>query len=286
MGRSRTGRLVDAYIGGRRDRREITKATYDNYQSVLRDFAHHIGDRDPKRIGQVDIERWIASRHHVAKSTLRLQVGVVRGFVRWMRINRHISHDPMLNIKTPKAPRRVPRALPPDSISAYRAVLPDRRGRAIHALLRLGLRRCEVVRAEIGDWDQNINVLWIRGKGDNERYIPVPAALAADLRQYFNEQRITAGPMIRRLDGTGPISTNYLGRLNMGWMEEAGLKARPHDGRACHSWRHTLASNMVDVEPDLRVTQEMLGHADLTSTQIYLRRASASKMRTVVEEVA
>ena len=89
--------------------------------------------------------------------------------------------------------------------------------------------------------------------------------------------------MIRRLDGVSPISNSYIGRMTREWLELAEVKSRPGDGKACHALRHTMASEVADVEPDLRVLQGLLGHVSLTSTQVYLRSADMGRMRAALE---
>lgn len=280
-------RLVGVYVTGRRARREITKRTFDNHLSILRSFAASYGDRDPRKIAQADIDRWLASNPSLAAGSQRNRIVALHGFTRWLLVERHITRDPMLRTTAPKMPRRVPRALRPDDVEALEAALPDLRAHAITALmLYMGLRRCEVVSVEIGDWDRGHGLLFVRGKARHERLIPVPQRAAESLDAYFGELRVTAGPMIRRQDGTGPLSNHRLGELMRQWMTEAGIKHRPYDGKACHALRHTLASNVADVEPDLRVLQEILGHSHLTSTQIYLRPAAAAKMRAAMEASA
>lgn len=89
--------------------------------------------------------------------------------------------------------------------------------------------------------------------------------------------------MIRRLDGSQPICDSHLGKMVRSWMDAAGVKDAPYDGKAAHSFRHTAISEIVDADPDLRVAQEFAGHAHLTSTQIYLRRAAPGRLRAAME---
>lgn len=280
-------KLIRRYASGRIARREVLRVTGNRQASVLRSFARSFGDRDPKNMSKADVERWLATRSHLAAGTRRYEVATLRQFTKWLQIEGVLRRDPMLQIKNPTVPRRVPRALTQDHDRAIEAVLPDARARAIYALMRwCGLRRCEVLRLEVGDWDRSVGLLHVTGKGSHEREVPVTERAEMWLAAYLAETRCTAGPFIRRLDGTGPISNCYLGILMRQWMEDAGVKQRAGDGKACHSLRHTLASNVADVEDDLRVTQQMLGHASLTSTEMYLRRAKLKKIRAAMESAA
>jgi site-specific recombinase XerD len=281
-------KLARRYTAGRIERRDVKRVTAMRQHGVLARFAESYGRRDPKNLSRVDIERWIAERApHLAVGTRRFEISTLRQFCRWLQRERYVRHDPMLEIKPPRVPRRVPRALSSDQDAAIEAVLPDARAWAIYALLRLeGLRRCEVISLQVGDWNRDAHILHVTGKGDHQRDIPVTARAAQLLSEYVRETGANAGPLIRKNHGRGPISNSWIGILMRGWMEEAGVKERPHDGKGCHSLRHTLASNVADEEPDLRVVQDLLGHADLSSTQIYLRRAKLDKIRAAMESAA
>lgn len=278
-------KLVELYATGRINRREVTRATGTRQRSVLRSFAASYGHREVKQLSAVDVERWIGERApHLAPGSRRYEVATLRQFMQWLRRERHIRTDPMLNVKNPKVPRRVPRALSRDETARIWEALPDDRARAMFALMRgLGLRRCEVLAAQVGDWDQTVKTLHVTGKGGHQRVVPVPDVVAVHLARYLAGARITAGPMIRTLDGTRGISNCYVGVLVRQWMELAGVKTGAYDGKAAHSLRHTLASEVADVEPDLRVVQDLLGHVSLSSTQVYLRRTTIALLRSAMD---
>lgn len=274
--------LARQYVASRLARREIVRKTAIRQRSVLRGFAVSFGRRAPKNMGAADIERWMVSRRGISTSTMRQELVTVRGFVTWLRREGHLFRDPMRDIRNPRLPRSVPRSLTQVQVASLLAVLPDARANAIVMLmLGLGLRRAEVARLQCGDWDQVARTLHVVGKGDHERLLPVPARVATALDEY--RVQVTAGHLIRRLDGRGPLTTNRISELMQTWMTAAGIKRAAWDGKACHSLRHTLASEVADVEPDLRVLQQILGHVNLTSTQIYIRGAEMTKLRVALE---
>lgn len=278
-------RLAGEYVRGRLARREILASTGMRVSTVLRLFGRTFGGRDIAKMGRGDIERWLGSRAHLGAGTLRNEVVIVRGFVKWLRANRHLKADPMILVRSPRVPRSVPRALTDDEARRLWFALPDARARAIVGLMiGIGLRRAEVISLQTGDWDRVAGTLFVVGKGGHERLVPVPTHVGRILDVYVPNLR--AGPMIRREDGTHAISNSYVGRLMRTWMEAAGIKQSAHDGKACHSLRHTLASRVADAEPDLRVLQQILGHVSLTSTQVYLRHAEMGKLRSALESAA
>lgn len=284
MGETAMHRQARKYVSGRIARREVKRVTGRRQLGVLAVFCDAYGDRDVKMLGRSHIEHWMETRGHLAVGTRRYEVSTMRQFVRWLQRERIIRGDPMIDVRTPKVPRSVPRALERAQTEAIWGVLPDARARAIFVLMRwLALRRCEVIALEIGDWDRGAQILRVRGKGDHVREVPVTAAAALALANYIDSGSFVAGPLIRRLDGTGGISNCYVGVLMKHWMEAAGVKQRAYDGKASHSLRHTALNEVATAEPDLRVTQELAGHVHLSSTEVYLKRAHLSQIRAAME---
>jgi site-specific recombinase XerC len=276
--------LVYAWINGRVRRREITPGTARRYRTVALTFAESFGARPIKNMSRRDIERWMESRRHLAPGTLRNDVNTLRGFLTWLQREKHIARHPMVDVRTPKVPRSVPRALTDEETHRFWESLPDLRARAIVTLmLGLGLRRAEVLGLEVGDWDRRAGVITVTGKGGHMRQLPVLPEASGHLDRYLSSIGVTAGPMIRTLDGQRSISNCWLGMLVAQWMRDAGVKHRPLDGKAAHALRHTAASDIADIETDLRVVQQFLGHQSLATTQVYLRRIGLTRIRAAME---
>ena len=276
--------IVCEYVVGRVRRGEITASTGLRTQSILLAFAACYGQRIIANMSRHDIERWLETRSHVSPATRRHEFSTVRYFVRQQVEAGRIRRDPTQGMRAPTVPRSAGRALSADEADRLEAVLPDTRARAIFALMRwMGLRRCEVLNLQVADWDRRGETLHVRGKGGHERIEPVPAWVAAPLSAYLAESRTVNGPLIRTHDGLRGISNSYLGRMMSDWMCEAGVKVAAFDGRACHSLRHTIASELIESGADVRVVQDLLGHQSITSTQVYLRRAGTARIREALE---
>jgi integrase/recombinase XerC len=240
-----------------------------------------------KNLSRRDIERWQETRSSLGPGSRRNEYQAVRQFVRWLIAEKHLKSDPMYQMKAPKVPRSVPRAMSAADVDKLLDVLPDARGRlAVALMVRLGLRRQEVITVQVGDYDPEAETLTVTGKGGHTRLLPVPADVSQAIRAYLEVRGWTTGPMILREDGTGGLSNSRIGQMVRGYMEAAGVKQRPSDGRAPHALRHTAATNVVAVEPDLRVVQQFLWHASLTSTQRYLAHAELGKIRQALEQSA
>jgi site-specific recombinase XerD len=274
------------YIGERRRRGEITARTAKGLRYALDSLDVSFGNRPLTQLTPRAIERWLETVGHLAPSTRRNHLGAARGFCRYLVARDLIAEDPTAHVARIRQPRSVPRALSPADVGRLWLALPDERARAIVALMVwCGLRCVEVARLQVTDYDPVAGTIRVVGKGMHERELPVPVETRAVIDRYLaSVGGVMSGPLIRssRIPSRGlseaTIST-YVSR----WMETAGLKVGRWDGRSAHALRHTCASDVLDVCGDLRVVQEMLGHAHLSSTAIYLRRAGIGRLREAMD---
>jgi integrase/recombinase XerC len=176
--------------------------------------------------------------------------------------------------------------LPPDAFARLvHVVVGDLRGRAIVELMvGMGLRCIEVATVQVGDYDPRRRTMRVVGKGGHRRVLPVPAGTARAVDAYLQSGGITYGPLIRsKNDPAAGITPLYLSTMVSRWMRAAGIKGARFDGVSAHALRHTCASDVLDRSGSLVVVQEMLGHADLNTTRIYLRGAGLDEMREAME---
>lgn len=280
------GPYAHDYVSGRWRRGEIVGTTVIQHRSVLTRLCEIHGHRSIDRYGPGTIMRWQEATSHLKPSTRASSWSCITGFSRWLHRQGIIDTDPCTDIRAPRRPRTEPRALDAGAIEALLAVAPDTRARAIVWLeLGLGLRRIEVHRLRVEDWLRRDRVLRVVGKGSHERTLPVIAPVEHALHAYLVEHPATVGPMIRSTtDDSRPLSTSALSHYMTRWMFTAGIKHAPKDGVNGHALRHTAASDVLDACGDLRVVQEMLGHRQLATTSVYLRRASLGQMRDAMEQ--
>jgi integrase/recombinase XerD len=214
-------------------------------------------------------------RPPAAAATLGRKVACLRSFYRYLRRDGVIQHDPTADLRGPRKPQRLPRVLTRDDVGRLLAqprgasplALRDR------ALLELmyacGLRVSEAVGLDVGDVDLEEGVLRARGKGSKERLVPVGRQALAALAAYLRGGRpaLLRAPE-RRLfvnqRGRG-LSRQGLYKIVQGHARRAGLAER----MSPHTLRHTFATHLLAGGCDLRSLQEMLGHADLATTQVY-----------------
>lgn len=267
------------YITARTRQSRFTNRTPETVRSILLTFASHVGPDLPARsLTRRHLERW-ANSLDLAPSTVRHRISTVRAFCQWMAAEDHIRADPSRTLQIPRLPRRVPRGMKAQSIAALYATLPDARAELIVSLMvQEGLRCVEVSNLQLGDVDRVDNLLHVKGKGGHTRVLPLTAEAASALDRYLRDHPASNGPLIRGYDPSTspPISTRrplapgtislYVSR----WMSAAGVKYHPRDGISAHALRHTAATDMLRSGAHLRDVQAALGHADITTTQIYL----------------
>lgn len=248
----------------------------------LQTLSIHFGARPLNRLTAAAITSWMASLDHLAPASKASYFASCRQFCRWATTNRRIDSDPTAGMKSPKRPVAVPRAQPSQVIAAILAACLDDRDRLIvHLMVDLGLRRGEVAAARWELYDPISEIITVRGKGGKERELPVTDEVSALMRR---QHRRAHGPVISSLSKPGtPLTPERVGRIVLDIMRRAGVKQAPYDGVSGHALRHTAASDVLDHCHDVRIVQAMLGHAHLSSTSIYLRRASLGQMREAME---
>lgn len=273
------------YLQGRQRRGEITINTIRNSRSVLAGLSRSYGNRPVERFATAAVDRWLESTAHQKPSTRAAGWTIVAGFTRWLLQQQLIPADPCEGRRGPKRPRTEPRALEHDAVARLLFVAPDARAQAIIWLeVGLGLRRVEVHRLRVEDWLRRDRLVRVVGKGGHERTVPMIREAERVLDAYLRECPATVGPLIRSTtDPSRPLSLSSLSHYMATWMTAAGIKHAPRDGVNGHALRHTAASDVLDRCGDLRVVQEMLGHRNLATTAVYLRRSQLGAIREAME---
>jgi integrase/recombinase XerD len=202
----------------------------------------------------------------------------LRVWFRWMARQHHILHNPASELELPRLGMRLPKAVL-TAAEAEQVIEQTNvhdplglRDRAIlETLYSTGMRRLELVNLKLWDLDLERATVTIRqGKGKKDRIIPLGDRAAAWVRKYLDESRphLASEPddRIVFLSNAGePFSLDYLTEVVRGYVEAADLGKHG----ACHLFRHTMATLMLEGGADIRFIQAMLGHADLKTTQIY-----------------
>jgi integrase/recombinase XerD len=217
-----------------------------------------------------------ATRAPAAAATLGRKVACLRSFYRHLRREGLIEHDPTADLHGPRKTQRLPRVLTREEVARLLREPKGSEPLALRdrALLELmyacGLRVSEVTGLELGDVDVEEAMLCARGKGSKERLVPVGRQAIAALDAY----RARARPVLVGVKSESKLFVNRRGgglsrqglyKIVQGHARGAGLEAR----MSPHTLRHSFATHLLAGGCDLRSLQEMLGHADLATTQVY-----------------
>jgi integrase/recombinase XerD len=223
-----------------------------------------------------ELAEGIEGREPVAATTLSRKVACLRSFYRHLRREGTIEHDPTAELRGPRKPQRLPRVLAREQVNRLLAQPQGADPLAVRdrALLELmyacGLRASEAVGLEVSDVDLDEGLLRARGKGSKERLVPIGRTALAALGLYCRGARLellgerSQSHLFLSRRGAG-LTRQGLYKIVQGHARSAGLQER----MSPHTLRHSFATHMLAGGCDLRSLQEMLGHADLATTQVY-----------------
>ena len=253
------------------------RATVDAYGRDLAAFVAWLG-REPASATPDELERWIAEgrANGLSAATLARRTAALRSFFRHLQLIGRTAENPAAAISPPRRTRRLPRTLSPAEaerlVEAAAGTTPrDLRDRALVELLYgAGLRVSEAVALERGAVDLDARLVRAHGKGEKQRIVPLGRNAADTLRRYLARGR----PFLERRAKSEIFLNSQGGALTRAGVflilrrlaERAGLEpGRVHP----HLLRHSFATHMLEGGADLRTLQELLGHADLGTTELY-----------------
>jgi integrase/recombinase XerC len=273
------GVAVEAYLDHLRDQRRLSPRTLDGYRRDLQDFLAWVvvGDdwRGWRRLQQAQVRAYAAARHRQGLSAKSLQrrLSSLRGLFRYLLGEGLAEQNPADGVRTPKVRRKLPAALDADQLQ-HLLDLPgeDALSRRDAAMMELfyssGLRLSELASLDLGDLDRRDRIVEVVGKGAKTRRVPVGRLALRAIERWLprrgellapDESALFVGRSGRRLSRRAVQQ-----RLALRARQQ-GLPQRLHP----HLLRHSFASHLLESSGDLRAVQELLGHADIATTQIY-----------------
>ncbi len=272
---------VRAYLHHLKAERRRSAHTVRSYQHDLDMYCGYVREvfgeeadsacSDPVRLRRYSA--WLAGKGYAATTVAR-RLASLRSYFRYLRRNGLVLSDPAASLRNPKQPRRLPRLLcVNDVIRLLDAIAGDTpasvRDRAmLETLYGGGLRVSELVGLNLDDLDFDQELVRVRGKGRRERLCPIGEMAARWLKGWISLRKPeSAGEKAVFLNQRGSrLSSRSVGRLLEAHLLKAGLAS----AASPHTLRHSFATHLLDRGADLRSVQELLGHRNLTTTQIYL----------------
>ncbi len=270
--------LVERFLAHLDRERRLSPLTAQAYQRDLRALVAFCRDNRMGgwgRLDAADIRRYAAWRHRAGAGGRSVQraLSAVRTFYRYLLREGLVERNPASGVTAPKSPRKLPRVLEADRVSALLA-LPEEdplavRDRAIMELLySSGLRLSEVVALKVRDLDLLEGFVDVTGKGDKGRIVPVGRIARSALQTWLRTREALCSadePGLFVTRHGRPMSARAIQARVRRWALAQGLGLHVHP----HMLRHSFASHLLESSGDLRAVQELLGHADIRTTQVY-----------------
>jgi integrase/recombinase XerD len=282
-------RLILDFLAYLELERGLSRNTLSAYRSDLLQFGAFLDRRglSAMEADHGDLAAFLSELSEgptpVAAATIGRKVACLRSFYRHLRREGLIEHDPTAELRGPRKSQRLPKVLSRDEVARLLAEPKGTDPRALRdrALLEImyacGLRASEATGMKVEDVDLEEGVVRARGKGSKERLVPIGRQAVGALRAYCRRGRpalLGAG-----LDHAGARASNqlFLNRRGTGLTRQGLYKIVQGHARGAglaermspHTLRHTFATHLLAGGCDLRSLQEMLGHADLSTTQVY-----------------
>ncbi len=266
------GPAVKAYLTRLETQRHLSAHTVDAYRrdlSQFLDFCDRAGVGDLQEVDRFILRSYLGhlAEERYARSSVARKVSAIRAFYTDLARRGQVQANPAEYLVATKTPHRLPKALPQRVVKSLLENLPtdDPVGLRDRALLEVlygsGLRVSEVVQMRTGDGSSKM--ITVRGKGDRDRVVPIGDVALEALRDYLADGR-------HELVTTSSGDALWLGVRGQP-LTDRGIRriVRQRAGTFPHALRHSFATHLLEGGADLRAVQEMLGHVELGTTQIY-----------------
>lgn len=270
------GTTVERFLDHLRVQKDYSPQTLIRYRHDLARLVEHARARnlaDWSALRSDALRAFIAGEHRAGQAprTLQARLSACRSLFKFLLRNGELKHDPSAGVRAPKAPRKLPQVLDVDEMQTLVEIPTDGavaiRDRAILELLySSGLRISELTSLRWGSLDLDDASVRVTGKGRKTRIVPVGSKALEALRALRDLDQVASPeePVFRGRNGAPMAAQTVRVHMKM-WAKSQGITRRVYP----HLLRHSFASHMLESSGDLRAVQELLGHADIATTQIY-----------------
>ncbi|WP_455380404.1 tyrosine recombinase XerC [Acidihalobacter prosperus] len=268
---------IENYLNVLSGQRQYSAQSVASYRHDLNRYQAFLNARSRAihRAESRDVRDFIATEHRrgMSVTTIRRRLSAIRGLYHYLMTEGHIHQDPTLTIHAPKGARRLPEVLSPEQIerllsSSGGGALAQRDRALFELMYSSGLRLAEIVALDVVDLDLSTGLVRVTGKGRKTRDVPVGQQARTALNAWLRSRAELAAPDTFALfvgrGGKRLGARSVQLRLNrLALANNLEVPLHPH------LLRHAFASHMLESSGDLRAVQELLGHANIATTQIY-----------------
>ncbi|PWL80022.1 site-specific tyrosine recombinase XerD [Candidatus Gastranaerophilales bacterium] len=267
--------ILSQYLDFLEIERGLSQNTIDAYRRDLTEFLEFCLSRNIEEINKIErihISGYILKLHEnkLNPTSIMRKTASLRGFFKWLCANEICEKNPALTLEPPKVPQKLPKVITAEEINIILSENLNKREKVILELLYgCGLRVSELVNLKIHDIDISAKYLQCTGKGSKERIVPIGSKALHAIKMYTKERdfilqktRKTSKNLLLTEEGK-----NITRQEVYNFIHKLGEKI--HKSISPHTLRHTFATHLLENGADLRVVQELLGHSDVSTTQLY-----------------
>lgn len=250
----------------------LANNTIEAYRRDLTDFIDTCNCENYDDIQRSHINNYVLKMHDkkYSPTSVMRKIASLRGFFKWLCVNEYCKNNPTLTLEQPKVPKKLPKVM---SVQEIETILNQDLNKTETVILELlygcGLRVSELVNLKINDFDLNSKYLTAYGKGSKERMVPLGTKAVQAIKKYLPERDYILQKY--RFDSKNLLlheKGRIINRQDIyNFIHKQGQKI--HKSISPHTLRHSFATHLLENGADLRVVQELLGHSDVSTTQLY-----------------
>ena len=269
---------IDRFIKHLEFERRLSPLTCKNYRQDLHALESWCGEAAVNAWNDLDSEHfrsWSAAcfRRGLSSKSIQRRLSAARTFYRYLLREKHVRSNPVLSVSAPKAGKRLPGNLDVDRMARLLDIpgtgpLVDRDRAILELLYSSGLRLAELTGLNLGDVDLNDATVRVTGKGNKDRIVPVGRHARKAIRQWSRTRVQLANGNEKALFVStrgSRLSQRAVQARVKHWGKRQGIDTRVYP----HLFRHSFATHLLESSHDLRGVQELLGHANISTTQVY-----------------
>lgn len=268
---------IEKFLKYIKEEKNYSDLTIESYKNDLEEFLVCINAKDLSKVNRLDIKIFLKELFdkNDSANTVSRKISTLKSFYKYMKIIGNIDSNPMSSIKYPKKEKPLPKFVQYNELEemldiSKKGPLGLRNNLIIELMYNTGVRVSELVNIKLNDIDMDSKRIKILGKGSYERYAFFGEYAYNIIKKYINSLRLTllngktSNFLILNKDGN-QITTRGISKIIDNIIKETSVKIKVSP----HTLRHTFATHLLDNGCDLRSVQEMLGHKNINSTEVY-----------------
>jgi len=279
-------RYIDKFLRYLEIEKNYSRHTLLNYRLDLEDFAKFLGGSPLERVDYLNLRKYLAAlkEKNLKSRTVYRKISCLRSFFKFLAREGYIKTNPVLSLVSPKQEKHLPSFLTEEEIIKLIEAPQGKDDRSLRdrAILETfystGMRISELVGLSLEDLDFISGVVKAKGKGKKERLLPIGEKALRAIKNYLDKRKKTADAVFLNKSG-GRLSDRGVRNIVSKYIRIMNLR----QGISPHTFRHSFATHLLNRGADLRSVQELLGHVNLSTTQIYTH-LTTDKLKSVYDK--